>query len=178
MLLMGSELDTPRERKKWDFKTKFRVLALDFAKLSTGKKVIETEEIVVGSSSMTFDEFLNLRLVAFVLWVTNQGIVYDSIIKLLREYNVDVFELFYRMAINSQEAPPTIQNIFENFLKSTKDELWNSPEEIKQFIQEEISWRLLCRSLVGRVWRTPRRFAARPRGLSRRSRPGIRSSWS
>ena len=149
MLLHGSEMNIPEQRKKWNFKTKFRIVPRDFARLSNGKNICEIEEIVVGSSSMTFDEFLNLRLVAFVLWVTNQGIVYDSIIKLLREYNVDVFELFYRMAINSQEAPPTIQNIFENFLKSTKDELWNSPEEIKQFVQKETNFKKLVNGEAG-----------------------------
>ena len=38
-------------------KTKFRVLQRDFAKLSNGKKVIEYEEVVVGSKSMTFEEY-------------------------------------------------------------------------------------------------------------------------
>jgi len=38
MLLDGSEMNTPKERKKWDFKTKFRILPRDFVKLSNGKK--------------------------------------------------------------------------------------------------------------------------------------------
>ena len=73
MLLMGSELATPRERKKWDFKTKFRVLALDFAKLSTGKKVIETEEIVVGSNTLTFDDYMSIRINSFIVWLNSKG---------------------------------------------------------------------------------------------------------
>ena len=41
MLLDGSEMATPAERKKWKFITRFRVLQRDFAELSNGKKVVE-----------------------------------------------------------------------------------------------------------------------------------------
>ena len=34
---------------------------------------------------MSFEENLELRRLGFVLWVTSQGVVYDAIIKFLRE---------------------------------------------------------------------------------------------
>ena len=97
MLLDGSEMNLPEERKKWGMKTKFRVLQRDFAQLSSGKKVIEYEEVVVSSNTMTFEEYINLRNLAFIIFVTNQGIVFDAIQKLLREQDIDVFELYYTM---------------------------------------------------------------------------------
>ena len=81
MLLDGSEMGLPEERKKWEMKTKFRVLQRDFAELSNGKKVIEYEEVVVGSKTMTFEEYIELRVLAFIIFVTNQGIVFDAIQK-------------------------------------------------------------------------------------------------
>ena len=85
MLLDGSEMNLPEERKKWGMKTKFRALQRDFAELSSGKKVIEYEEVVVGSNTMTFEDYIKLRNLAFIIFVTNQGIVFDAIQKLLRE---------------------------------------------------------------------------------------------
>lgn len=143
MLLDGSEMNIPEQRKKWQFKTKFRIVPRDFAKLSNGKNVCEIEEIVVGSNTLSFDEFLKLRSIGFVLWITNQGIVYDSLIKFLRENGVDVFELFYRMVTNNDKASIIIQKIFENFVKSTKEELWDSPSEILQFIQNDTNFQKL-----------------------------------
>ncbi|MEC7712364.1 MAG: radical SAM protein, partial [Thermoproteota archaeon] len=41
MMLDGSEMGTPNERKKWKLNTKFRLLQRDFVELSSGKKVME-----------------------------------------------------------------------------------------------------------------------------------------
>jgi tRNA A37 methylthiotransferase MiaB len=43
MLLTGSEMATPEERRKWNFKTKFRIIPRDFVKLSSGRKICEIE---------------------------------------------------------------------------------------------------------------------------------------
>ena len=75
---------------------------------------------------MSFDEYLELRLLAFSMWVTNKGIVYDSVIKFLREKNIDVFDLFYNMVQNKGELSPKIQNVFEFVKNATKDELWET----------------------------------------------------
>lgn len=143
MLLPGSEMAIPSERKKWNFKTKFRILPRDFAILSNNKKVCEIEEIVVGSNSMTFDEYLESRILGFVLWVTNQGVVYDSIIKLLRENNVDVFELFHNMLLKKEDAPDPIKDVMQRFKQVSIDELWDSPEEILTKIQDDDEYQKL-----------------------------------
>lgn len=149
MLLDGSEMNTPKDRRKFGFKTKFRIVPRDFGILSNGKKVCEIEEIVIGSDSLSFEEFLELRLVGFVLWISNQGIVFDGLLKFLREKNVDVFDLFHNMAKDYDNASENIKRVFENFLKSTKDELWNSPDEIKQFIQNDENYNKLVSGELG-----------------------------
>lgn len=143
MLLPGSEMATPMERKKWNFKTKFRIIPRDFAKLSNGKNVCEIEEIIVGSDAMSFEEFLELRRLGFVLWVTNQGVVYDALIKFLREENVDVFELFLRMTQNPELAPKNIQYVFQKFGEAINNELYDSPEEILTKIQNDEEYKKL-----------------------------------
>ena len=149
MLLNGSEMNTTEERQKWNLKTKFRIIPRDFGILSNRKKICEIEEVVVSSDSLTFDEYLKLRLLAFVLWVTNQGLVYDPIIKFLREQNLDVFELFYRMALQNDVAPKNIRYIFNQFQKSTIEELWNSPEEIQASIQDDKEYQKLLNGEIG-----------------------------
>ena len=57
MLLPGSEMNTPEEREKWKFQTKFRILPRDFTVLQSGKKVCEVEEVIIASKDMSFDEF-------------------------------------------------------------------------------------------------------------------------
>ena len=143
MMLDGSEMGTPTERKKWDLQTKFRVLQRDFAKLSNGKTVLEYEEVSVSSPDMSFDEYVDMRILAFVTYVTNRGTVYDPIIKFLREQNLDVFDYFCKIKDDIKNAPSSIQNIFERFKDSTINELWDSPEEITENYQKDSEYQKL-----------------------------------
>ena len=143
MLLMGSEMNTPEQRKKWNFKTKFRILPRDFTTLRNGKNVIETEEVIVGSDTLTFEEYIELRSLSFNIFVTNIGIVYDSFLKFLRQNNIEVFDLFFQMVKQIDSAPPIIQKTFESFKNDTVEELWDSPEDIQAHYQEQAEYEKL-----------------------------------
>jgi len=149
MLLDGSEMNLPEERKKWGMKTKFRVLQRDFAELSSGKKVIEYEEVVVSSNTMTFEEYIDLRNLAFIIFVTNQGIVFDAVQKLLREQDIDVFELYYRMLTNKKNSPENTQKVIEQFKQATIDELWDSPLELLENFQKDFEYKKLLNGEAG-----------------------------
>ena len=149
MLLDGSEMNLPEERKKWGMKTKFRALQRDFAELSSGKKVIEYEEVVVGSNTMTFEEYIKLRILAFIIFVTNQGIVFDVIQKLLREQDIDVFELYYGMLTNKKNSSGKTQKVIEQFKQATIDELWDSPQELLENFQKDSEYKKLLDGEAG-----------------------------
>lgn len=143
MMLNGAELNTPEQREKWGLKTKFRMLPRDFVKLHNGKNVMEIEEVIVSTNTMSFDQYVELRTLAFSIFVTNIGTVYDPVIKLLRENDVDVFELFFRTIKKLDRAPISIQKLFESCRRATTKELWDSPEEIEQFYQREENYQKL-----------------------------------
>jgi hypothetical protein len=137
MLLDGSEMATPHERKKWNFKTKFRILPGDFSKVSTGQNILEIEEVIVGSNSLTFEEYVELRMFAFILWSSTIGIVYDPILKFLRQNNIDKFDLLLNMMKKIDELPLEIKNVFDSFKDNTINELWDSKEELIEHYQNE-----------------------------------------
>ena len=143
MMLHGAELNTPAERKKWGFQTKFRILPRDFGKLSNGRVVCEIEEVVVGSNTLTFEEYVELRCLAFVMFVTSIGIVYDPILKLLRENDYDVFDLFYLLHKRILEAPESIKSVYESVKNSSQNELWDSPKDIMDFYQSDENYQNL-----------------------------------
>ena len=82
--------------------------------LKSGKNVIETEEIVVGSDTLSFEEYVELRALSFVIYVTNIGIVYDSLLKFLRQNGIAIFDLYFQMMKQMDSAPPSVQKIFDN----------------------------------------------------------------
>ena len=143
MLINGSELNTPEQRKKWNFKTKFRILPRDFTTLKNGKKVIETEEVIVGSDTLSFNEYIELRLLSFSIFVTNIGIIYDSLLKFLRQNNIEIFDLFFQMLKQIDSAPPKVQKIFDSVKNDMNDELWDSPDDIQAHYQEQAEYEKL-----------------------------------
>lgn len=136
ILFKGAELDTYQERKKWNFKTKFRILSKDFTKLSNGKKVIEIEEVVIASDTLSFDDYVKIRVIAFLLVITNIGIIYDAILKYISQKKIDIFELFERMMKN-YNTEKNINWIIDSYRKATINELWNSAEEIEKYYQND-----------------------------------------
>ena len=128
---------TPEEQLKWKFQTKFRMLPMDFAKLRSGNKICEIEEVIVGSKDLSFEDYVQLRMIGFTLWMTNKGILYSSLIKFLRQQKIDVADLFFKMVQNQKNAPIIIQNIYEKFREATINELYDSPEEILSQIQND-----------------------------------------
>ena len=143
MLLDGSEMKTPKEIEKWNLKTKFRVIQRDFAKLHNDKNIVEIEEVVVGSNTLTFEEYVELRLLAFIIFVTNKGIVFEPIIKFLRQNKIDVFELYYTMMKEIGDAPKKVIAVSDGFKQATINELWNSPTEILENYQKESEYNKL-----------------------------------
>ena len=149
MLIDGSEMNTPEQRKKWGFQTKFRILPKDFVKLKNKKIVIETEEVVIATNTLSFEEYVELRLLAFIMFVTNIGLVFDPLTYFLKEKNIDVFDLFYLCLKQKDSAPNEIIEIFDKFKKSTTEELWDSPEDIQNHFQSEENYQKLLNGEEG-----------------------------
>lgn len=148
MILPGSELYTPKERKKWGFQTKFRVLPRDFVEIN-GKKIVEIEEVVVSTNTLSFDEYVELRLIAFSITMISFGGVYAALLKFLREKKIDIFELFLQTVSRLDSAHQVIRNVFDLFKKATLGELWNSPEEIERHYQDNKEYEKLLRQEAG-----------------------------
>lgn len=154
MILQGSEMGTPEQLSKWKFQTKFQILPEDFTTLSNGKRICEYGEYVVSSKDLSFDEYLELRMIGLTLWLTNKGILYNSLLKLLRQQKIDVAELFFQIVKRRKNATKVIQNVFNDFLESTKNDMYDSPEEIFSKLQnDEFYQKLLNEDLAHNVIR-------------------------
>jgi radical SAM superfamily enzyme YgiQ (UPF0313 family) len=142
MVLKGSELWTPEERKKWNYKTKFRILVNDFTEFKNNKKIIEIEEIIVSSNTLPFDDYVKARIISLFVNVASVGIVYDAILKYIRLKKIDVIELFDNMQKN-YENDKNAKSVVDSFKDATKNELWDSPEEIEEYYQNDIAYQKL-----------------------------------
>ena len=104
---------------------------------------------MITTDSLTFEEYVELRLLAFAIWLTSLGTIYEPVLKLLRERNCEVFELFYRSMKDLKRASPEINKIFESYREATKEELWNSAEEIEEFFKNDENYDKLLKGEIG-----------------------------
>ena len=98
---------------------------------------------------MTFEEYVDLRLLALVLWINTKGIVFEPVLKFLREQNTDVFELHHQMVKNRNNASKLIDNLFTKFKQTSEDECFDSPTEILSFIQNDTEYQKLLNEEIG-----------------------------
>jgi hypothetical protein len=149
MVLPGSVLSTDEQRKRWGFRTMHRILARDFTRLENGRTVIETEEVVVSSNTMSFEDYVNLRLFNFLLAVTNTDTVYTGLRKYVKEQGLGLFELVTKMYKNLKSSPQSIQDVCRSYKQATISELWNSPEEISSNYESNSEYKKLLTGEAG-----------------------------
>lgn len=148
MMLMGSEMDTLEYRKKFELKTKYRVLVRDFAKLSNGKNVVEVEEIIVSSNSLSFEEWGQLRALDFILYMTKIGVLFDPLLKYLSQMNLDTFDLPYKILLNIDKNE-VVKRIIEEFIFESKAEFFESPDDIMRKYSNDREFEKLVRGEDG-----------------------------
>ena len=133
MLLNGTDMNTPEQRDEWGFVTKFRVLPRDFGKLANGKNVLEVEEVVAATKDMSFEEYVELRRLHLIISTIYNGKGYAGLFKFFRQSKLDVFLLLDGMLRNFAQAPIAVQESMVDFEEETRDELWDSEEDLRSF---------------------------------------------
>lgn len=152
MLLNGTDMNTPEERKKWGFVTKFRVLPRDFGRLGNGKNVVEVEEVVVATKDLSFDAYVALRRLHLLISVIYNGKPFAALFKLFRQLDIDVFPLLEEMVERETEAPSSVRELLAQFERETVAELWDSEEEIRAFFRHDENYdRLISGELGGNL---------------------------
>jgi len=151
--LNGSELYTPEEILKWEYKTKFRVIPRDFTWVeSLGKGVVEVEEVVVASNSLTFEDYVYCRqFVLLVNLVTQDG--YKAVNKWLREEGIGSREVLTEALAgiidgttceDGLDNRSNLKRYFKDYEAFTRKELWDDEKEIKEFFSEKINFKGLA----------------------------------
>ena len=99
--------------------------------------MLEIEEVIVASNTLSFDEYKEARQLALIIFLNKIGIVYEPIIKFFTENGYSIFDVFLLMLKNKNSSNIKIVKIFERFLDATLGELWDNPEELEQNYQDD-----------------------------------------
>lgn len=139
MLLNGSEMAVPAQRLLWGFKTKFRVLPRDFTKLKNGENIVEIEEVVVATNTLSFEDYVECRKMALLISILNTT-GFKAVSKLLVQSGISPIRVFEQLlnrtnALSGAGDEGAAVRLIDNFERETSEELWDSSEELEQFFE-------------------------------------------
>ena len=150
MLLPGAEACTAESRAKHQYNSKFRIIPTQFGQYA-GEKCFEIEEISAGTKSMSFEEYLEMRIMYFLIHNIHSNSIFNSITRYIHLLGGDIidFMLFiadHRFTLPEDSFP---RHVIEAFLTDTKTELFDSPEELREHYNKEENYQLLLAGKKG-----------------------------
>jgi radical SAM superfamily enzyme YgiQ (UPF0313 family) len=148
MLLHGTEFKDPEYRKRFGYKGKFRIVPLNYGEYDS-KKIFDYEEVAIQTNTTSFKEYLDLR--GFALFVESliNGRPFDELFSYAEQFGISRTKIIKSLQDNILDAPNKVHNLYKQFIDETKDELWDSEEELVNHYRQEKNYSRLKKGLVG-----------------------------
>ncbi len=162
MLLHGAPLNNPDQREHWGFDTRFRVVARNIGNY-TGEPIVETEEIVVDTPTFPFSDYLHARVFHLLLTVYFYEGNFEEAFALAQQHGVKPFDLVVKLQELLDQAPPSVLQFVEDFVRESKEELFETEEaciawaneNYDRLVEGELGGNLLSKySMIGRFYAT------------------------
>jgi radical SAM superfamily enzyme YgiQ (UPF0313 family) len=163
MLLHGAPLNNPDQRERFKFKTRFRVVARDVGDYGIGEPVVETEEMVVESATLSFEDYLDVRVFHLLLTIFYYEGNIEEAFAFAKERGIKPFDLIVRLQQLLDRAPTGFRKVMDDFVRESQEELFETREAVVEWakvrlpglISGELGGNLLSKySMLGRFYAT------------------------
>lgn len=148
MLLKGSELETEEVRKEFDFRCMYRVLPKNFG-VYGGKRVMDVEEIVVATDTLSFEDYVRARkhaLASVAFWHDDNFL---ELVKFAEKCGIQRSDWLLSIVPAMEASHGKVKAFLDAFERETRGELFPSREECIDFYMRDENWEKLCRSEIG-----------------------------
>lgn len=147
MNLKGTPLSSDENIKLYGYTIRHRVVPRQFSVVN-GTKVLDTEEVIVGTNLMPYEDYIELRGVSFTINSFFSSTELIPLKRILLEYNVDIADWIFSIHSRLSEFQDLYNN-YKVFLKETEDELFESREELLAFFEKPENYEALCSGRSG-----------------------------
>jgi hypothetical protein len=148
MMLKNTELRDTSFVKRFEMETRYRIVPRDFGRY-LGRHVVETEEVCVETSTMTFSEYIYLRGFNFILSTHYNLKSMKEMVKYLRVNNISVFSCLKDIYESLTKTDGIAGRILKSFINDAKSELWDSEEELLEYYRQENNYQKLVEGKDG-----------------------------
>jgi hypothetical protein len=139
------------------------VVSRNLGDYGTGGPVIETEEVVAETDTLSFAEYLEIRVFHLLLSIFYYEGNFNEAFMYAKERGIKPFDLMRTAQRVLDRAPAGFRRVIEDFVRETREELFETREEIltwakgrfPQLLSGELGGNLLSKySMMGRFYVT------------------------
>ena len=118
MMLEGTEFKNPSFRDKHQYKTKFRIIPLNFGEYNN-EKIFDFEEVGIAIKDLSFDDYLSLRSIALMVEALYNGKPFNEFFQYAKEYGIK-FADFLNYLHQNIDSSPFSKKYLKNLFKKLK----------------------------------------------------------
>jgi len=149
MVINGTEYKDPAFLLKYDYETRYRVLGSTFGEYG-GEKVFEYEEVGISTDTLTFEDYIEVRKVSFLVEILFNSSIFIEIELFLTDNNLHFYDfimLVYREI--TEESSDSIRSVFVSFGRESQEELKDSPSELVNYYSNSSNYEKLLTGEIG-----------------------------
>ncbi len=140
MLLAGTEMASLESRKTYEMIVKWRILpgcAGIYKILGKEYCIAEYEEIVVGNKTLPFNDYIECRLMNLLIETFINNALFEEVFGMIHALELSRFDFLVYIFDHPEIYPEIIQTYFESYIADTKDDLFESEEDVRAFSRED-----------------------------------------
>ena len=129
MLLSGTEMASQAGRAQYQLQTRFRTIpgCVGFYNLFDAEHpVSEIEEIIVGSKDMSFEDYLECRVMNLIIETFYNNAMFEELFAMVRQLGASVFDCLVQLKNHPEFYPQRIREIIAEFIRQTSSDLYPS----------------------------------------------------
>jgi radical SAM superfamily enzyme YgiQ (UPF0313 family) len=148
ILLDGTPFKDPAYAKQYEIVGKYRLVPLNFGEYA-GSRVFDVEETGIANKHMSFDDYLWMRGLSFIVEALYNNRPFSEFFKYASVHGVKPFSFVMRAYAGLKTAPPTVQSVFAGFMDETRNELWDSEEQLREHYCQDQNYNSLLNGESG-----------------------------
>jgi len=138
-LLEGSVLATNNSREENKFNTRFRVFVGCFGKYKIGKyyrTIAEIEETPVSTDSMTYDDYMKIRVMTLLVKIFIDGETYKPILGQIAQLGIGKVDVLIEILDNTTKEFPEFENIINSYIAAIESKFFVDKNRLEESINK------------------------------------------
>jgi radical SAM superfamily enzyme YgiQ (UPF0313 family) len=128
--------------------SKYRIVPRQFSKLGNDY-IFDTEEVIVQTPTFSYEDYLEIRGLAFVIQTVYNASNFPELIAFLKENNISIYDWLIDIHKKIKLRADITTEQLSSFLWETEQELWDTEEDLQNFYSKDQNYNQLISGELG-----------------------------